>query len=212
MIKYYNSYCKKGSIKNKMAIDEDFPEDVLVKIFKPYLLLYLTSAYAYVGFVRHQNQVSFIRNMHRFYKFNPRFGRKIIRVQYKPGLKFGRKICGKRIEFEDAHIKFNEVSKQNANFLLDHLEYEDVHAGEITSLIQNEHIYNYDTDDDADNDNDNNEEQPEEENAILGIINENGILDLVNYNETVNDSDAESDEEVFVNNTEDEIPDDDSVS
>jgi hypothetical protein len=92
------------------------------------------------------------------------------------------------------------------------LEYEDVHAGEITSLIQNEHIYNYDTDDDADNDNDNNEEQPEEENAILGIINENGILDLVNYNETVNDSDAESDEEVFVNNTEDEIPDDDSVS
>ena len=92
------------------------------------------------------------------------------------------------------------------------MEYEDVHAGEITSLIQNEHIYNYDTDDDADNDNDNNEEQPEEENAILGIINENGILDLVNYNETVNDSDAESDEEVFVNNTEDEIPDDDSVS
>jgi hypothetical protein len=212
MIKYYNSYCKKGSIKNKMVVDEDFPEDVLVKIFKPYLLLYLTSAYAYVGFVRHQNQISFIRNMHRFYKFNPRFGRKIIRVQYKPGLKFGRKICGKRIEFEDAHIKFNEVSKQNANFLLDHLEYEDVHAGEITSLIQNEHIYNYDTDDDADNDNDNNEEQPEEENAILGIINENGILDLVNYNETVNDSDAESDEEVFVNNTEDEIPDDDSVS
>jgi hypothetical protein len=226
MIKYYNSYCKKGSIKNKVVIDEDFPEDILVKIFKPYLLLYLTSAYAYVGFVRHQNQVSFIRNMHRFYKFNPRFGRKIIRVQYKPGLKFGRKICGKRIEFEDAHIKFNEVSKQNANFLLDHLEYEDVHAGEITSLIHNEHIYNYDTDDDADNDennndennndennnDDNNEEQPEEENAILGIINENGILDLVNDTNNANDSDAESEEELFVNNDEDEIPDDDSVS
>ena len=215
MIKYYNRYCKKGSIKNKMVIDEEFPEDFLVKIFKPYLLLYLTSAYAYVGFVRHQNQVSFIRNMHRFYKFNPRFGRKIIRVQYKQGEKFGRKICGKRIEFEDAHIKFNEVSKQNAKFLLDHLEYEDVHAIEITSLIHNEHIYNYDTGDDEDNDENNAEENNnDEENAILGIINENGILDLVNDNETVieNDSDAESEEELFVNNAEDEIPDDDSVS
>jgi hypothetical protein len=107
------------------------------------------------------------------------------------------------------------------------LEYEDVHAVEITSLIQNEHIYNYDTDDDADNDennNDNNEEQPEEENAILGIINENGIINLVNANESViendnaNESDAESDAELFVNNTEDQYcdedegPDDDSVS
>jgi hypothetical protein len=213
MIKYYNSYCKKGSIKNKIALDEEFPEDVLVKIFKPYLLLYLTSAYAFVGFVRHQNQVSFIRNMHRFYKFNPRFGRKILRIQYKPGEKFGRKICGKRIEFEDAHIKFNEVTKQNAKFLLDHLEYEDVHPIEITSLIHNEHIFNYDTDDTENNEENNDDENNnEEENAILGITNENGILDLVNDNDVVNDSDVESEEELFVNNDEDEIPDDDSVS
>jgi len=228
MIKYYNNYCKKGSIKNKISIDEDFPEDVLVKIFKPYLLLYLTSAYAFVGFVRHQNQVSFIRNMHRFYKFNPKFGRKIVRVQYKHGEKFGRKICGKRIEFENTHIKFNNVDKQNAKFLLDHLDCEDVHAIEITSLIQNEHIYNYDTDDTENNDNneentENNEEE-NEENAILGIINENGIINLVNANESViendnaNESDAESDAELFVNNTEDQYcdedegPDDDSVS
>ena len=95
------------------------------------------------------------------------------------------------------------------------MEYEDVHAIEITSLIHNEHIYNYDTGDDEDNDENNAEENNnDEENAILGIINENGILDLVNDNETVieNDSDVESEEELFVNNDEDEIPDDDSVS
>ena len=69
-----------------------------------------------------------------------------------------------------------------------------------------------------------NNEEENEENAILGIINENGIINLVNANETViendnaNESDAESDAELFVNNTEDQIcdedegPDDDSVS
>jgi hypothetical protein len=215
MIKYYNNYCIKGGIKNKIAIDEEFPEEVLVKIFKPYLLLYLTSNYAFVGFIRHQNRVSFIRNMHRFYKFNPKFGRKIVRVQYKLGPKFGRKICGKSVEFKDAHIKFNEIDKQNAKFLLDHLEYEDLHAGEITSLIQNEHIFNYDTDEEnvvENEEEDEGEEEYEEENAILGIINENGIVDLVNDNDVVNESDTESEEEVFVNNDEDEMPDDDSVS
>ena len=228
MIKYYNNYCIKGSIKNKIEIDEEFPEDVLVKIFKPYLFLYLTSNNAFVGFIRHQNRVSFIRNMHRFYKFNPKFGRKIVRVQYKLGAKFGRKICGKRVEFKDAHIKFNEIDKQNAKFLLDHLEYEDVHAGDITSLIQNEHIFNYDTDEENvvenEEEDEEEEEEYEEENAIiLGIINENGIVDLVNDNDVVNESDTESDdvvnksdteseEEAFVNNDEDEMSEDDSVS
>ena len=228
MIKYYNNYCIKGGIKNKIAIDEEFPEDVLVKIFKPYLFLYLTSNNAFVGFIRHQNRVSFIRNMHRFYKFNPKFGRKIVRVQYKLGAKFGRKICGKRVEFKDAHIKFNEIDKQNAKFLLDHLEYEDLHAGEITSLIQNEHIFNYDTDEENvvenEEEDEEEEEEYEEENAIiLGIINENGIVDLVNDNDVVNESDTESDdvvnksdteseEEAFVNNDEDEMSEDDSVS
>ena len=155
--------------------------------------------------------------MHRFYKFNPNFGRKIVRVQYKLGAKFGRKICGKRVEFKDAHIKFNEIDKQNAKFLLDHLEYEDVHAGDITSLIQNEHIFNYDTDEENvvenEEEDEEEEEEEEEENAIiLGIINENGIVDLVNDNDVANESDTESEEEAFVNNDEDEMSEDDSVS
>ena len=93
------------------------------------------------------------------------------------------------------------------------MEYEDVHPIEITSLIHNEHIFNYDTDDTENNEENNDDENNnEEENAILGITNENGILDLVNDNDVVNDSDVESEEELFVNNDEDEIPDDDSVS
>jgi hypothetical protein len=165
--------------------------------------------------------------MHRFYKFNPSFGRKIVRVQYKLGAKFGRKICGKRVEFKDAHVKFNEIDKQNAKFLLDHLEYEDLHAGEITSLIQNEHIFNYDTDEEEHEEHEeeeNEEEQEEEEEEeeenviILGIINENGIVDLVNdnandnTNDNANESDTESEEEAFVNNDEYEMSEDDSVS
>ena len=96
------------------------------------------------------------------------------------------------------------------------MEYEDVHAGDITSLIQNEHIFNYDTDEENvvenEEEDEEEEEEYEEENAILGIINENGIVDLVNDNDVVNESDTESEEEVFVNNDEDEMPDDDSVS
>ena len=45
------------------------------------------------------------------------------KILTKPIENFKRKIIGKLIEFDDKHIKFNDIKKQNKEFLTDHLSY-----------------------------------------------------------------------------------------
>ena len=48
MIEQYNTYCKSRKLKNKITIDDEFPKDKMIKIFQPYLILYITSKYAFL--------------------------------------------------------------------------------------------------------------------------------------------------------------------
>ena len=51
MIIFFNNYCKDCKdlkLKNRIVIDIDFPKNKLIKIMKPYLLLYIISQYAYL--------------------------------------------------------------------------------------------------------------------------------------------------------------------
>ena len=124
MINYYNIYCNKYNLQSKLNIDVDFPKNKMIKIFQPYLLLHMSTVYGIIEFEREEMSILFIRSMQRFYKFNPKFGRKIIKLRYKSGIGFKRKICGKQIEFDDKHIKFLDVDNQNERFLDDHIERE----------------------------------------------------------------------------------------
>jgi len=88
--------------------------------------------------------------MRCFYKFNPKFGRKIIKLRYKSGIGFKRKICGKQIEFDDKHIKFLDVDNQNERFLDDHIEREN----SVSHVVINNSYEEAHDDDDEVNDSD----------------------------------------------------------
>jgi len=148
MINYYNIYCNKYNLQSKLNIDADFPKNKMIKIFQPYLLLHMNTVYGMIGFEREQMSILFIRSMRRFYKFNPKFGRKIIKLFYKPGIGFKRKICGKQIEFDDKHIKFLDVAAQKERFLDDHLETEhSVYRGVIDNSYEETDEPTHDTND-----------------------------------------------------------------
>ena len=121
MIEQYNTYCKSRKLKNKITIDDEFPKDKMIKIFQPYLILYITSKYAFLEHDRSYNLFALRTGLLRFNKFNPIFGRKVHRIQYGQTKDFKRKICGKIVAFNDTHIGFNRIEKQNREFLSDHL-------------------------------------------------------------------------------------------
>jgi hypothetical protein len=63
--------------------------------------------------------------MRLFNNYNPLFGRKKIKFILEYTSDFKRKIKGKIIEFDDNHITFNNIGKQNKEFLTDHLKIND---------------------------------------------------------------------------------------
>jgi hypothetical protein len=118
MIKFFNNECKH---ENKIVIDKDFPKHKLIKIMRPYLELYCVSQYGYLNHIRQVTLLILKKKLIEFNKFNPQFGRKKYKILMKPTSDLKQKICGKILEFNDRHIKFNE--NYNNNYLTDHLNY-----------------------------------------------------------------------------------------
>jgi flagellar biosynthesis GTPase FlhF len=125
MIKFFNNYCSRFKFNNKILIDEEFPKDKLIKIFQPYLLVYLTSLYSMNPNLKSETQTKFKQIMAKFNNFNPQFGRKKYKILFKHNKNFKKVIIGKIIEFDDNHITFNNSSNDRENFLTDHLVYND---------------------------------------------------------------------------------------
>lgn len=102
----------------KIYIHNDFPQERLIKIFRPYLFLHLTSNYSFNNMVKNRASIELKEKLFRFNKFNPKFGRKIIKsvaIQRNP---FGKVKYKQHFEFMDAHINFNP--KNSISFLQDH--------------------------------------------------------------------------------------------
>ena len=66
----------------KIKIDSEFPEDKLVTILKPYLALYTTSVYSLVAIIKSNAFAQLKYKLIKFYKFNPKFGRKTAVMNY----------------------------------------------------------------------------------------------------------------------------------
>jgi hypothetical protein len=116
MIKEYNSCHKKYSIN----IDCEFPTDLLIRLMKPYLNLYLTAFYSLVPKNKIDAKYKLTRKLKEFQKFNPSFGRKII--VFKNKIKNGRVVRYKsHIDFKIEHKKFNVHTSEN--FMNNHLIY-----------------------------------------------------------------------------------------
>ena len=157
----------------KILIDDEFPKKRLIKIMKPYLMLYLQSYFSFVPIIK--NNAIFLLNskLKKFQKFNPKFGRKIYKLGFKIYPNFKRKSYIKSVEFLDNHIAFNH--EEETNFLTNHISYNEINTeeeaqftvtyqivsddvseatGDDTSDEEDDEVYHNYNDNDSDNDND----------------------------------------------------------
>ena len=105
---------------NKIKIDEEFPQDELIKIMKPYLYLYLVSIYSLVQKNRIDAKKQLYTKMREFQRFNPQFGKKTIRL--KDIVKNGKiKKVKSHIDFDMKCKKFNTYEIET--FMTNHLSY-----------------------------------------------------------------------------------------
>lgn len=88
----------------KIIIDKDFPKDSLTNIMKPYLELYYIIKYSTEEYKILDSKAKLLYKLHKLHKYNPIFGRKIIRLT-REGLS---KKMTKQITFNDKHIPFDE--------------------------------------------------------------------------------------------------------
>jgi hypothetical protein len=145
MIDYFNNYCYFKQLKHKITINTEFPKDKLIRIFQPYLLLYMISHYGYTNTQKNNASRLFNHKMKMFCKYNPLFGRKKIKFILEYTTDFKRKIKGKIVEFDDNHITFNNIEKENEDFLIDHLKINDDDLTDNLEVYMNVSVYRNNT-------------------------------------------------------------------
>jgi hypothetical protein len=119
MIIIYNAKVRLES--NKIRISQDFPQEKLIEIMKPYLYLNFVSYYSLVHKNKCEAENNLIIKLREFQQFNPQFGRKICR--FKDIIKDGRtKRIKSHIEFNMKHKKFNKF--EISSFMKNHLDYD----------------------------------------------------------------------------------------
>jgi hypothetical protein len=121
--------------KNRLIIDRSFPKDNLVKIMKPYLLLYMNSEYSLIPVVKTDSTKEFIYKLKIFQKYNPQFGRKKYVLNYTYN-NFSRTSSISDVTFNDHHNRFVD---QTSDFLDDHLSFR--YLPHVNQVIPYDEIY-----------------------------------------------------------------------
>jgi hypothetical protein len=85
----------------------------------------MRSQYSYLAHKRREASYILKQKLIMFHKFNSQFGRKTYKFVTKYADNFKRVLTGRVIQFNDKHIAFNNVEKQNTDYLTDHLKYND---------------------------------------------------------------------------------------
>ena len=108
-----------------IVIDEDFPQDQLVRIMKPYLYLYLYSVYSLNGEKRITSSIKLNKKLKKFVNFNIKFGRKEM-------------------------MRINEIDKviYTHKFIDEHLEY----INDDCKSFDKSHTYDFSNDSDNESD------------------------------------------------------------
>jgi hypothetical protein len=146
MIDDYNSFIKVR--QHQIIIDSTFPKDLLIKIMKPYLELFITSQYSLLYTDRIQCKKLLNKKLLAFNKFNPLFGRKnyIKKNDYAynqnnlAGLDgLDNSNTSERVEYSTKHISFYQIENDFMNnHSSDLIEDYDVNDIENDSDIENE--------------------------------------------------------------------------
>jgi len=94
--------------KQFMNIDDEFPQKKLVDIMRPYLHLYYLSKYYVTGTEKKNDSMEKLMDkFDLFVRFNPQFGRKIIKIERIPQ----KKVI---IEYNDKHMNFYKEYPKSA--------------------------------------------------------------------------------------------------
>jgi hypothetical protein len=142
----YNVYTK------LLNIDKDFPKDVLVNIFRPFLYYYYIVNYDIKGTSKIYNYKRVLHEkLRKFYEYNKLFGRRYIKLTMNEK----KRITKKEIIFNTDHISFYKISTS-----LNERERGIVIVGTnivVTNLLdqnyyENDNDSNYDSDDEHDSD------------------------------------------------------------
>ena len=110
-------------VRNKIIIHDEFPKNKIVKIMKPYVLLYLNSCYSLIPIVKSNSSIDLKIKLRNFQRFNPQFGRRLVKMGLILEPNFKQKSYVKGYVFNDKHIAFNS---NNTNFLSNHLKYDEI--------------------------------------------------------------------------------------
>ena len=103
--------------KPRLAIHPDFPKEELVNIMRPYLRLYYVSLYSLDEYKKLNAFSELHKKLHKFYRYNPKFGRKIVQRVCNTNFKFVNKLT-----YNDRHLKYYKpVSTEE--FMKTHEEY-----------------------------------------------------------------------------------------
>jgi hypothetical protein len=138
--------------KNKILINSEFPKKKLIQIMKPYLVLYLHSIYSLIPIIKIKSGIELNDKLKKFQSFNPQFGRKLIKLDFKVDANFKKKSFIKCYEFNDKHIVF--YNNNNTNFLKNQLSFNQIN------------IINEQENDSEESDN----EDEQEQNYLYGFI------------------------------------------
>ena len=143
----------------KLSIHDEFPHDLLVEIFKPFLYYYYITNYDIQGTQRISNYKRILyTKLRKFYEYNITFGRKIIHV--KPRL-FNVKVKGgTTITFNSKHISFH-------NIYINEIENNDIHM--LFHAANNDSDSDASFDSEADLDSDSDSESELDANAELEL-------------------------------------------
>jgi hypothetical protein len=115
---YNNSFTSYNQNNHKILIDTDFPKEILIKIMRPYLLLFYKSEYSLIPQIKYISSNELNNKLRKFKKFNPIFGRKLAVLGKTTTKNFKCKIHIKKYTFSDEHLSFNNINSDN--FLLNH--------------------------------------------------------------------------------------------
>jgi hypothetical protein len=144
--KMINLFNKKTT--KKILINDEFPKKRLIKIMKPYFMLYLQSYYSFIQIIKNNAIVLLNSKLKKFQKFNPKFGRKIYKLGFKNYPNFKKKSYIKSVEFLDKHIAFN--CDEEINFLKNHTYYNEIDNSIEENVVQVTYMAVEEADDDDD--------------------------------------------------------------
>jgi hypothetical protein len=120
MIENYNMDAYYGQYQ--IIIHSSFPKDLLIKIMKPYLELFITAEYSLLYTDRLQCRKLLKKKLYEFNKYNPLFGRKTFKknVDFIENAEKSKPV--ERFEYNTKHISFyeSENSKGKNDFMNNH--------------------------------------------------------------------------------------------